>query len=67
MQHNETTSKHQPHLYSFETFRFMFQVIEAVVAVTVVAELAVCKAVTVSKGRHKGPFKNAVCALAGLV
>lgn len=67
MQHNETTIKHQPHLYSFETFRFMFQVIEAVVAVTVVAELAVCKAVTVSKGRHKAPFKNVVCALAGLM
>lgn len=37
-------------LYSFETFRFVLQVVEAVVAVAVVAELAVCKAVTVPKG-----------------
>lgn len=38
----------QPHLYSFETFRFVLQVIEAVIAVAVVAELSVCKAVAVS-------------------
>lgn len=41
----------QPHLYRFETFRFVFQVIEAVIAVAVVAELSVCKAVTVSVKR----------------
>lgn len=32
----------------------MFQVIEAVIAVTVVAELSVCKAVTVSKKKEEG-------------
>lgn len=38
----------QPHLYSLETFCFVFQVIEAVITVAVVAELSVCKAVAVS-------------------
>lgn len=41
-----------PHLYSFETFSFMFQVIEAVIAVTVIAELSICKTVTVAIGRQ---------------
>lgn len=42
----------QPHLYSLVTFRFVLQVIEAVVAVAVVAELPVCKAVAVSVVKH---------------
>lgn len=37
----------QTRLYGFETFRLVFQVIEAVIAVTVIAELSICKAVTV--------------------
>lgn len=37
------------HLDGFETFCFMYQIIEAVVTVTVITELSVCKAVTVSE------------------
>lgn len=45
---NNTGHKPRPYLYSFEAFGFMFQVVEAVIAVTVIAELSICKAVTVS-------------------
>ena len=38
-----------PNLYGFESFRFMLQVIEAVIAVAVIAELPVCKAVAISE------------------
>lgn len=40
-------------LYGFETFRFVLQVVEAVVAIAVIAELAVCKAVTVPEGQEQ--------------
>lgn len=43
-----TTQTPPAYLYSFETFSFMLQVIEAVIAVTIIAELSVCKTVTVS-------------------
>lgn len=38
----------------------MFQVIEAVIAVTIIAELSICKAVTVSRGRKKALFNKLV-------
>lgn len=40
-------------LDGFETFRFVLQVVEAVVAVAVVAELAVGKAVAVPEGQKQ--------------
>ena len=51
LQSNNQFAELGPYLYSFKTFRFMLQVVEAVVAVTVIAELSVCKAVAVSGGR----------------
>lgn len=39
------------YLYGFEALGFVLQVVEAVVAVAVIAELPVCKAVAVSGGR----------------
>lgn len=39
------------HLDGLETFSFMFQIVEAVVAVAVVAELPVSEAVAVSEGQ----------------